>query len=307
MIFLMVVQVILPLGLALWLLFQPPRDWLTFGLVALAAALVTSALVLTGLWTILPWWWPWGCAGISFASVLRAVPRKRSLLPRGWRAGAGAVALALVGIGAWFTLQGIAGRHFPTGFADLAFPLPHGRYIVANGGANLAVSSHAETLDLSVPRYRLWQGQSYGVDIVALNAAGRSTSGFIPTDPRRYAIYGRPVLAPCAGLIVVAVDTVQDSPIPLNSEVPSAGNHVVLRCGGVDIVLAHFRPGSLHVPAGTVVVSGQLVAEVGNSGSSTEPHLHVHAQSAGTAAAPFSGSPLPIRLDQRMPLRNTHF
>jgi hypothetical protein len=305
--FIVAVQVVLPFGLALWLLFRPPRDWLTFGVVALAAALVSSALVLTGLWTVLPWWWPWGCAGLSLGGALHAVQRKRSTLPTGWRYGASAAALALAVIGAWFSLRGIAGRQFPTGFVALAFPLPPGRYIVANGGANLTVSSHAETLDLRIARHRLWRGQSYGVDIVALNIAGRSASGLIPTDPRDYAIYGRPVLAPCAGLIVVALGTVQDSPMPLNSEVPSAGNHVLLRCRDADIVLAHFRPGSLRVSAGTVVMSGEVIAEVGNSGSSTEPHLHIHAQSEGTAAAPFSGSPLPIRLNQRLPMRNTRF
>ncbi len=237
MIFLILVQVVLPFGLALWLLFRPPLDWLTFGLVALAAALVCSALILTGLWTVLPWWWPWGCAGISLASALHAVPRPRAKLPSGWRFAASAAALALAGVGGWFTLWGMAGSRFPPGFVDLAFPLPPGRYIIANGGANLAVSSHVETLDLSVPRHRLWPGQSYGVDIVALNAAGRSTSGLMPTDPRRYAIYGRPVLAPCAGLIVMAVDGVHDSPIPLDSDLPSAGNHVLLRCGGQTLSL----------------------------------------------------------------------
>jgi murein DD-endopeptidase MepM/ murein hydrolase activator NlpD len=53
------------------------------------------------------------------------------------------------------------------------------------------------------------------------------------------------------------------------------GNHVVLDLGdGVYAVLAHLRHGSLRVAKGQRVRAGQQVAECGNSGNSTEPHLH---------------------------------
>jgi murein DD-endopeptidase MepM/ murein hydrolase activator NlpD len=44
--------------------------------------------------------------------------------------------------------------------------------------------------------------------------------------------------------------------------------------GGVYAVLAHLRRGSLLVAKGQRVTAGQQVAECGNSGNSTEPHLH---------------------------------
>ena len=305
MIFLLLVEVLLPLGLALWLLLKPPSDWLTFGLLAVAASLVSSALILTGLWTLLPWWWPWICAAAALVGGMRGgLLRKSGWLPSGLRWAGSTLALGLAAIGGWLTIQGLAGRRVPAREVELASPLPPGRYLIANGGANLAVSSHAETLDLSVPRHRLWHGQSYGIDIVALNSAGRSADGLMSTDPKRYAIYGRTVLAPCAGLVVAAVAGLPDSPIPLTTDKPSAGNHIVLRCGAVDILLAHFRPASLRVRAGQNVALGQPVAEVGNSGSSSEPHLHIHAQTPGTTAAPFSGQPLPIRLNGQSPVRN---
>ncbi len=53
------------------------------------------------------------------------------------------------------------------------------------------------------------------------------------------------------------------------------GNHVVLDLGdGVHAVYAHVRRGSLRVAAGDVVAAGQPLAECGNSGNSSEPHLH---------------------------------
>jgi murein DD-endopeptidase MepM/ murein hydrolase activator NlpD len=53
------------------------------------------------------------------------------------------------------------------------------------------------------------------------------------------------------------------------------GNHVVLDLGGgVYAVLAHLRRGSVRVRPGDRVATGQQLAECGNSGNSSEPHLH---------------------------------
>jgi len=127
----------------------------------------------------------------------------------------------------------------------------------------------------------------------------------MPADPGRYRIFGMPVLAPCAGEVVVAVDGLQDMRVPEQDERHMAGNHVILRCAGADIVLGHFRSGSLSVRVGTRVEPGAVIGEVGNSGASSEPHLHIHAQAPGTPEAPFSGAPIPIRIAGRFLLRNT--
>jgi murein DD-endopeptidase MepM/ murein hydrolase activator NlpD len=53
------------------------------------------------------------------------------------------------------------------------------------------------------------------------------------------------------------------------------GNHVVLDLGdGVYAALAHLRRGSVRVRPGDRVAAGQQLAAWGNSGNSTEPHLH---------------------------------
>jgi len=53
------------------------------------------------------------------------------------------------------------------------------------------------------------------------------------------------------------------------------GNHVILDLGGgVYAVLAHLRRGSMRVDEGERVRPGEPVAECGNSGNSSEPHLH---------------------------------
>ena len=51
--------------------------------------------------------------------------------------------------------------------------------------------------------------------------------------------------------------------------------------------------------AGSIARIAQKIAEVGNSGSADESHLHIHAQRSGAADAPMSGDPLPARFDRR--------
>lgn len=55
---------------------------------------------------------------------------------------------------------------------------------------------------------------------------------------------------------------------------PLAGNHVIIECGQVFALLAHLRCASITVRVGQPVQAGQRIAEVGNSGNSTAPHLH---------------------------------
>ena len=77
-------------------------------------------------------------------------------------------------------------------------------------------------------------------------------------------------------------------------------NHVTLRCGDADITLAHLQRGSVAVRAGSNVTRGTPLGRVGNSGTSTEPHLQIHA--ARHAANSTAG--VPLRFDGRWLVRN---
>jgi murein DD-endopeptidase MepM/ murein hydrolase activator NlpD len=57
------------------------------------------------------------------------------------------------------------------------------------------------------------------------------------------------------------------------------GNHVVLEIAPRRyVLLAHLRAGSLRVKPGDQVVCGQPLAECGNSGNTSEPHVHMQVQ-----------------------------
>jgi murein DD-endopeptidase MepM/ murein hydrolase activator NlpD len=62
-----------------------------------------------------------------------------------------------------------------------------------------------------------------------------------------------------------------------------SGNNVVIDIGGGRyLLMGHLSPGSIQVKVGDHVKLGQQIAKVGNSGNTTEPHLHIQAQTIGT-------------------------
>jgi murein DD-endopeptidase MepM/ murein hydrolase activator NlpD len=93
--------------------------------------------------------------------------------------------------------------------------------------------------------------------------------------------WNQPVLAPAAGRVTAAVRDLPDNPKP-SEKLPGIappGNHLVIDHGGGErSLLAHFRQGSLRVREGEKVAAGQVLGLCGNSGNSTQPHVHYHLQ-----------------------------
>jgi len=97
-----------------------------------------------------------------------------------------------------------------------------------------------------------------------------------------YGCYGVPVLAPASGLVVKAHDGEPDQipgTVSNNFKAPT-GNHVVIRLEetGTYLVIAHLKTGSVAVKTGDALVEGQVIGECGNSGNTSEPHIHIHHQ-----------------------------
>ena len=141
-------------------------------------------------------------------------------------------------------------------------------------------------------------GSSYAIDFVPVDDAGRSApmslASFIRSEPPdRFAGFGRPVLAPIAGRVVAAHDGERDHrayrglpsmayAVTQRSRLAGgwpglAGNHVIIDADGVFVALCHLNHGSLLVHTGDTVRKGEPIAACGNTGNSTEPHLHIQA------------------------------
>ena len=176
----------------------------------------------------------------------------------------------------------------------LEFPLQEGWYYIGQGGNSPLVNYH-----------NTHETQKYALDIVALNFAGTRAVGIYPSRLERYEIFGHTVYSPCEGIVQMAVDGLPDLSPPEADRSQPAGNHLVLRCEDVEVALAHFQQGSVMVSEGDTVVAGQPLAKVGNSGNTSEPHLHIHATRVEGGSS--AGEPVPILFNGRFPVRNMIF
>jgi len=159
-----------------------------------------------------------------------------------------------------------------------------GRWLAFNSPADRVPSHHLHAY-----------GQTYAIDLVHDPAdARRPGLAWWPLArrPADFPGFGQPVLAPADATVVRAHDAERDhwsrsSPPAMLYLVAEGmvrellgpgrilGNHVVLDLGdGAYAALAHLRRGSVRVRPGDRVAAGQQLAACGNSGNSTEPHLH---------------------------------
>ena len=94
-----------------------------------------------------------------------------------------------------------------------------------------------------------------------------------------YYCWNEKILAPAAATVVASIDGLPDQAIGTTNAAQAAGNHVVLDLGqGEYAVLAHLRQGSVRVKAGDTVAAGGELGRCGNSGNTSEPHLHFQLQ-----------------------------
>jgi hypothetical protein len=132
----------------------------------------------------------------------------------------------------------------------------------------------------------LYLAQRFAIDFNVLDEAGRLGSGDLNLN-ESYPSFGQPVIAVADAVVVAAVDRFPDQ-VPNNPKdvtLESAdGNHVILDLGdGRFAFYAHLRAGTVSVQAGDLVARGEQIGELGNSGSSTGPHLHFHVMDAPSA------------------------
>ncbi len=166
----------------------------------------------------------------------------------------------------------------------------------------------------SVQRFddgRRFMAQRYAIDLVRVLTPSGTHDGD-PADNASYHAYGAEVLAVADGRVVAVKDGLPDNTPGADSRAAEmtydtlAGNYIVLDIGsGYYVTYAHLQPASLRVAVGDDVKAGAVLGLVGNSGNSTEPHLHLHVCDAPTALR-CQGRPWALArfLQQKLDLRN---
>ena len=162
-------------------------------------------------------------------------------------------------------------------------PPLRGEWIAGNSANNRPDAAHRRAV--LVDNGHAWLAQRYAIDWVQYQTVdGKRTTWKGPEDKNdSYFCYNQSIYSVAAGKVVDASDGMAENvphsgkyavPIDFNN---AAGNHVVVEIAPHRYVLyAHMRPGTVQVKTGDEVGVGQIIGHVGNTGSSSEPHLHMH-------------------------------
>jgi hypothetical protein len=256
---------------------------------------VSILIILIGRWDIAGLGTRYFVACLVLIAALTSLRRHISrpwLIAGGWRQNwhrhwVSLVSLVLLG-GAFFHV--VTGMRRPPAAHAMNFPLSGGRFVIGQGG-NISLLNY----------HHGHRAQRYASDITAVNAAGFRASTLVPRELLDYVIFGAPVISPCAGTVVRSVDGLPDLPPPKRDRNNARGNHIAIACAGVRVELAHLKKGSVGVRVGEQVSAGDRLGQVGNSGNTTEPHLHIH------AVQPATGVGIPMMFDGIAPIRNAVF
>ena len=120
--------------------------------------------------------------------------------------------------------------------------------------------------------------QKNAFDIVIRDSSGKSYLNNGKTNEDYYA-FGKEIIAPCDGEVVLVVDGIKDNVPGEMNPIYVPGNTVIIKAATNEYLLfAHFKHYSIVVKEGQKVSKGQLLGLCGNSGNSSEPHLHFHIQ-----------------------------
>jgi hypothetical protein len=182
-----------------------------------------------------------------------------------WKAVVGiiySIPFLLLGIITWLNYE--QAKKFPAAEDSVILALPFKGEWVATGAGATGLTNHHDRIP----------SQKFAIDFARAGQNGKlfRNEGLTSQDSHTW---GAMVISPVSGTVILALDTLEDD----NSKEYLAGNHVIIQAADtVYVALAHFMQNSLQVKEGDFLNVGDTIAQVGNSGNSDFPHLHIHVQ-----------------------------
>lgn len=163
-------------------------------------------------------------------------------------------------------------------------------------------------------------GTTYALDFLVVDDDGRTAPArslrtvFAAEPPELFYAFGRPLYSPVAGTVVSVHDGEPDHEarrsiltlIPYGLSQPRRirrgltailGNHVIIQVAESPyyVGLVHLQRGSVQASAGDRVSTGDQIGRCGNSGNSTQPHLHIQAMDSPDA---YAAKGVPLRFEE---------
>ncbi len=149
---------------------------------------------------------------------------------------------------------------------NLSLPFK-GRWLVVWGGDTKELNQHHDA-----------PNQRFAFDFVGVDEKGETHKGNGQVNEDYFA-FGRQVLVPADGIVTDVINGIRDNKPGSMNPYSALGNAVFIQHREHEVsVLAHLKFGSITVKVGDKVKEGQVIGLCGNSGNSSEPHLHYHLQ-----------------------------
>jgi len=160
----------------------------------------------------------------------------------------------------------------------------NGKWTVINGGVDKNLS-HSWSI----------YTQRYAYDFFILDDEGNTFDGD-NKSLKSYFCYRKDIIAPADGVVVKAYDKHKDSYVDGKKAYCASqnmiGNNIVIKhCDNEYSAIAHIMPHSIMVNVGDTVKQGDVIAKCGNSGNTSQPHIHFQLQ---TGKSFFFSAGLPI-------------
>jgi len=281
--------------------FIEKREWL---IKVLTLVLVLACMFYIGRWDIIGsglryWLYPIYllAAGLSFVTIRKLPINSDQKSKISW----GTLIDPILAFA--FLLWIFSGFTYGQNYTTITYPLKGKNINVVQGGSSGIINYHG----------LFAEPQTYALDMNRLDSGGQRADGFYPSDPKAYEVFGDTVYSPVNGTVVKQQDHLPDLQPPETSDRSATGNHIWIRNDSLYFVLAHLKQHSVIVSAGKKVSAGRPLAQVGNTGNTSEPHLHLHAVYYPESKTPpidsllYSGIPVPLVLEGDFLIRNEKY
>jgi murein DD-endopeptidase MepM/ murein hydrolase activator NlpD len=189
---------------------------------------------------------------------------------------------------------------------DLKFPFKDGHFLIAEGGDGKASF-------FSNYHYLYWKSKIKGyatmrfaTDIVKLDTRGFSKKGVVPVENDLFYIYDEPVYSPIDGEVIQVRDEYDDHSAHSGKYPSGLGNMVVIKKDDYYVLLGHLKKNKTVVVEGQRIKAGELVGNIGMTGYTPRPHLHMHVSRSATGDF-WEGRGIPVTFYGKLPYKNKLF
>lgn len=142
----------------------------------------------------------------------------------------------------------------------------HGKWLVSNGGRTPETNNHVR------PAEQGPQNQLYAYDF-RLESTGNETK------LEEFGVFGKEVVAPGDGIVTQIIDGSIDILPGERDRSVGVGNTIIIdHQNGEYSLLCHFKHKSIKVEVGDKVKQGDVIGLCGNTGNTTQPHIHFNLQ-----------------------------